>query len=45
MNDSPAASIAFWLGDHPCVRDDGDVGQPVGGHGLLDDRQHRLGLA
>ena len=32
------------LGDHPRVRDDGDVGQPVGGHELLDDRQHGLGL-
>jgi hypothetical protein len=32
------------FGDHARVRDDGDVGQVVGGHELLDDRQHRLGL-
>ena len=32
------------LGDHPRVRDDRDVRQAVGGHELLDHRQHRLGL-
>jgi hypothetical protein len=32
------------LGDHPGVGDDGDVGEAVGGHELLDDREHRLGL-
>ena len=32
------------VGDHARVRDDGDVGQLVGGHELLDDRQHRLRL-
>jgi hypothetical protein len=47
MNDRPAASIAFLLvglGDHARVHDHGDVRQPVDGHELLDDRQHRLGL-
>jgi site-specific DNA recombinase len=36
--------LLVGLGDHAGVRDDGDVGQPVGGHELVDDRQHRLGL-
>ena len=33
------------VGDHPRVGDHGDVRQPVGGHELLDDREHGLGLA
>ena len=32
------------LGDHPGVRDYGDVAQVVSGRELLDDRQHRLRL-
>jgi site-specific DNA recombinase len=32
------------VGDHARVRNDRDVGELVGGHELLDDRQHRLGL-
>ena len=32
------------LGDHARVRDHGDIRQVVGGHELLDHRQHRLGL-
>ncbi len=32
------------VGDHAGVRDDGDIGQLVGFHERLDDREHRLGL-
>jgi hypothetical protein len=36
--------LLVGLGDHARVGDDGDVGQAVGGHELLDDRQHGLRL-
>jgi hypothetical protein len=32
------------LGDHASIRDDRDVGEPSGGHELIDDGQHGLGL-
>jgi hypothetical protein len=37
-------ALLVCLGDHARVRDHSDVGQMVGGHRLLNDRQHRLGL-
>ena len=46
MNDRPAASIAFWFASEiiPASATTVTSGQLVGGHELLDDRQHGLGL-
>jgi len=36
--------LLVGVGDHPRVRDHGDIGELVGGHERDDDREHRLGL-